>query len=174
MLCKGVWRVAVARLALRRGVFFAWLPDLAGDMGAVDVDHTGHGRLVNVKGDRLAQLVHEHKGGLVGDLELARHGQGTDALYVHGEDEDRPQDLLQRKLVVSECGPTGDRKDPRTAVLAAAPLLARSNPVVLVDAAAARAGLLAPIAPACAHEVVMHGRSRHPVDVLKGEIAGLW
>lgn len=170
MLGEGVWRIAVARLPLRRWQAHPGLAALPGQVGAIDVYQPFEGCFIDVGGDGLADLVKQRERRLVGHAEQPTQGSRAQSFHIGCEDDEGFEDLLQRQLVVGERGVARDRKDPRAAMLSAAPLLARSDPVVLVLAAAARTDLGAAFAPTDLSEKVVHTLCRQSVDVFEGEV----
>lgn len=65
---------------------------------------------------RLAQLVGQHEGRLVGDVEVAAELQSADALGGIGEDRDRHQVVADRQLAAVEGRAAGDAELPQAAL----------------------------------------------------------
>jgi hypothetical protein len=83
---------------------------VAADVAAVDLDvpaGAAEPQLLDLRGHRFADLVGQHEGGLVLDVEIARQRQGRLALDLVTEDHDRRQVVADLQLVKGEQGARG-------------------------------------------------------------------
>ena len=116
-------------------------------------------------GHRLAQLVQQNEGGLVGRAKIAGHGESALALHLIGEDGDSGEIDAQRQLVRRKERPAGHAEILRAGAATEARRAARAPAVIGVDAAAMRAYRLAVgLRPAHAAEHRLGVRVRHAED----------
>ena len=94
---------------------------VAAHIGAVDFDLTDQRGFLALHDETLAQLVHQHEGGLVLHPQVTAHLQGRKALDSIGIDRHRAQIHLQRQLVVGEDRPGGHREGVGTGLAAPLP-----------------------------------------------------
>src|SRR3954447_20937247 len=82
-------------------------PDVAADVTAVDLDMSpgaAEPQVLDLRGHRFADLVSEHEGGLVLDVEVTRQRERRLALDLVAEDYDRRQVIADLQLVKGEQG----------------------------------------------------------------------
>jgi hypothetical protein len=69
-----------------------------------------------IGGHRLAQLVRQDEGGLVGDIQVAPELEGADPLGGVDEDRDGQEVVADRELPRVERGPAGDAELPEASL----------------------------------------------------------
>jgi len=150
--------------------------DVAAEIGAVDLGDppfAADAQRLHAGGHRLAQLVRQHEGRLILDIELTAERQHALALHLIAKGSDGQQIGPQRQLVPGEQGARSDREITTTRLAAPAQVVRRSRTGIADHAAAARTHRLAiGLGPAQAEKHVRDPAVGHPHDLRRAERAG--